>query len=191
MKSLKVFCLVLLCGLMAVPLRAQTTDYEAKIRALNLKKEKIKEQEKAALKAEIEGVEKRLSKGEISPAEAQSAKEEFARKRALNIENRIAIVDNQIALLERNKGEDLKLQRSDTAAYTQIRIGWGNGDDEEEDQFFGFETIGLISSIFLNTNYYECLPCSSPCVTCSVDSTTCTSCVAGYSLSGTNCLTTC
>ena len=138
MKSLKVFCLVLLCGLMAVPLRAQTTDYEAKIRALNLKKEKIKEQEKAALKAEIEGVEKRLSKGEISPAEAQSAKEEFARKRALNIENRIAIVDNQIALLERNKGEDLKLQRSDTAAYTQIRIGWGNGDDEEEDQSFGF-----------------------------------------------------
>ena len=55
----------------------------------------------------------------------------------------------------------------------------------------GYYSALLISSIFLNTNYYECLPCSSPCVTCSVDSTSCTSCVAGYSLSGTNCLTTC
>jgi hypothetical protein len=137
MKSLKAVCLFLLLALMTAPLGAQTTNYESKIRALNQKKEKIKEQEKAALKAEIEGVETRLRKGEITADEAQSAKEEFARKRALNIENRIAIIDNQIALLERNKGEQLDMKRAEPEV-AQIRIGWGNQDDEEFEQFFGF-----------------------------------------------------
>lgn len=137
MKSSKAIYLFLLWGLMVVPLTAQTTDYEGKIRALNLKKEKIKEQEKAALKAEIEGVETRLRQGEITPTEAQTAKEEFARKRALNIENRIAIIDNQIALLERNKGQQLDIQNGEPEV-AHIRIGWGNQDDEEFEQFFGF-----------------------------------------------------
>lgn len=138
MKSIQRISFLFLCLLVLGSSYAQTTDYESKIRALNLKKEKIKEQEKAALKAEIEGVETRLQKGEVTQDQAQKEKEEYARKRALNIENRIAIVDNQIALLERNKGEELILQRSDTAAYTQIRFGWGNGDEEDIEQFFGF-----------------------------------------------------
>ena len=138
MKSTKIIGLLFLLLFSLGAAQAQTTGVEKKIAALKAKKEKVREQEKEALKLEIEGVETRLRKGEITPEQAQELKEEFARKRALNIENRLAIIDNEIALLERNKGEELKLQKKDSAEYTQIRIGWGSGDDEEYEQFFGF-----------------------------------------------------
>ena len=70
-------------------------------RLVELKK-KIENQERTLLKTEVELINERLEKGEISSKEADTLKKEAAKKRALNIENRIAIIDNKIALLERN-----------------------------------------------------------------------------------------
>lgn len=97
-------------------------------------KNEITKQEKQALKEAVKSINERLEKGLITEAEAKILKEEAARKRAMNIENRLAILDNRIALLERNDGNVMEL---DTLDYeTQLLIGFGGGDDEE-DRIFG------------------------------------------------------
>ncbi|MFT5847908.1 MAG: hypothetical protein ACJARX_002474 [Psychroserpens sp.] len=62
----------------------------------------IENEEREYLKTEVESINKRLENGDISKAEAENLKKEAAKKRAFNIENRITIIDNRIALLERN-----------------------------------------------------------------------------------------
>lgn len=65
-------------------------------------KKTIETKEREFLKTEVENINKRQGSGEITESEAQKLKKEAAKKRALNIENRLAIIDNKIALLERN-----------------------------------------------------------------------------------------
>lgn len=75
---------------------------QQQIDSLTIQKDRIVSDEKTLLKEEVSTVKKRLENNEISEKEADSLKQEFAMKRALNIENRTTIIDNQIALLERN-----------------------------------------------------------------------------------------
>jgi hypothetical protein len=82
-------------------------NHKDKIQDLKEQKEKITQEEKEALKNEVEVIDKRLERGSINAEEATELKEDAARRRALNIENRLAIIDNKIALLERNKDDDL------------------------------------------------------------------------------------
>ncbi|RIV73994.1 hypothetical protein [Flagellimonas aequoris] len=98
-------------------------DYEKEVRILKIEKERIIEQEKDALKLEVRDINRRLEKGDISEAEARILKEEVAKRRALNIENRVAIVENKIALLERNEGEILTLSEVDTLENDHINLG--------------------------------------------------------------------
>lgn len=96
-----------------------------KIEELKKLRDDIKNQEKEFLKVEVESINKRLGNGEISYNEAEILKKEAANKRALNIENRIAIVSNKISLLERNEdgynaNEDEELSK----------IGFSLGGDE-------------------------------------------------------------
>jgi len=69
---------------------------------LEKQREKIMEEEKAALKIKLERIQMRLDNKSISQEEADRLKKEAAEKHALNIENRIAILENKIALEERN-----------------------------------------------------------------------------------------
>lgn len=62
----------------------------------------IENEERQFLKKEVEAINSRLESNEISSEEAEVLKKEAAISAALNIENRIAIVDNKIALLTRN-----------------------------------------------------------------------------------------
>ena len=62
----------------------------------------INNEEREALKKEVEAINTKLENGEISNEDAEGLKKEAAKIAALNIENRIAIVDNKIALLARN-----------------------------------------------------------------------------------------
>ncbi|HXJ99089.1 MAG TPA: hypothetical protein VNJ50_09595 [Gelidibacter sp.] len=73
-----------------------------KIENLKQLRETIATEEKAMLKAEVEAINQRLEKGEITQEKAETLKQEMAKKRALNIENRMIIIDNEIALLQRN-----------------------------------------------------------------------------------------
>lgn len=112
-------------------LQGQQTEIEAKIERFKKDKEDIINAEKEALRKEVEAINERLVKDEITIAEAQKLKEKAAKKHALNIENSIAIIDNKIELLDRNKGEDLKENR------TQVILGIASEDEAGENLLFG------------------------------------------------------
>jgi len=110
-----IFYPVLVLLLCVQSMNAQETEtYKIKIEELKELKNQIAEQEKEALKLEVEAINKRLKSGDITLYDAKILKEKAARKRALNIENRLEIVDNRILLLERNKGNNLVLAEKDS-----------------------------------------------------------------------------
>lgn len=74
-----------------------------KIATLKKLKLNIESEERQYLKEEIETINKRLDTGAITAAEAEELKKRAAKKHALNIENRLVIIDNKIALLQRNE----------------------------------------------------------------------------------------
>jgi hypothetical protein len=76
---------------------------EAQIDKLEVLKQAIKTEERKFLKNDIEGINRRLDSDEITAAEAENLKKEAAGKRAANIENRLSIIDNKIALIGRNE----------------------------------------------------------------------------------------
>ena len=117
---------------------AQEENYQKKIEVLKEQKNKITQQEKEALKLEVEEINKRVERGSITSAEAEILKTEAAKKRALNIDNRLAIIDNKIDLLERNGENVLEL---DTLNYaTAIEIGLGT-EEPDGGRTFGFRIL--------------------------------------------------
>lgn len=108
----------------------QKSANELKIKTLTSLKSKIESEEREFLKIEITSINKRLDDGKITAAEAEDLKKEAAKKRALNIENRLAIIDNKIALLERND----KVEDASGDGFT-FRIG---ADDNSSDSFVYF-----------------------------------------------------
>lgn len=94
------------------------------IEQLEKKKEAVLNSEKEALKREIELINNRFEKQEITSEEVETLKKLAAEKHALNIENKIAILDNQISLMERN-GE---IGLNDNMG--RIEIGIGDMDED-------------------------------------------------------------
>lgn len=84
-------------GLMAQEIKSRS----AKIDELNRKKELVVTEEKEALKKDVIAINAKYNSGEITEDEANKLKKEAANIRAKNIENRIAIIDNSIELLQR------------------------------------------------------------------------------------------
>ena len=115
---LAVLSLQLVCG---------QDDPAAEVKELRERRERVTQQEKEALKEEVLAIDAKLEAGEITRQESQQLKEEAARKRALNIEDRRAIFDREIALLERNNGDVLRLEDSLSYKY-RVRAGWGQRD---------------------------------------------------------------
>ena len=94
-------------------------------------KKTIEQEEREALKAKVQAINQRLDKGEISQNEANLLKKEAAEKHALNIENRIAIIDNKIELLKRN-GYVFEDKTRDERGLIRI----GRGDETSESFIF-------------------------------------------------------
>ncbi len=111
-------------------LNAQDVDNSEEIEILKQQKEEIVVSEKESLKKEVEAINERLVKGELTTEKAQELKEIAAQKHALNIENRLVIIDNQIALLERNDTNYLNDK-------TKLSIGLGSKDRDDGDILFG------------------------------------------------------
>jgi len=103
MQTLTKLLALLVLGFSIQFIQAQETSNQDKIAALEAQKEQVVTQEKEWLKAEVEAVNVQLDNNEITQEEADGLKADFASKHALNIENRLAIIDNRIALLERNE----------------------------------------------------------------------------------------
>ncbi|RMA57679.1 porin family protein [Ulvibacter antarcticus] len=120
------YCITLTMWVLALTYaNAQETQEEnVKISILKNKKEDIINAEKEALKNEVLVINGALDQGAITASEAENKKKLAAEKHALNIENKIAIIDNHIALLERNGEVGLNTESG------KISIGIGDlGDD--------------------------------------------------------------
>ncbi|AXT60967.1 hypothetical protein D1816_11620 [Aquimarina sp. AD10] len=91
-------------------LNAQEQDTNRAVEKLKGQKERIITTEKEALKKEVEIINEKLAANQITIEEAQKRKEASAQNHALNIENRLAIIDNKIALLERNGVENINTE---------------------------------------------------------------------------------
>ena len=112
----------------------EQTNKEESIEMLVKLKKSIEQEEREALKTKVEAINQRLDRGDINQSEADRLKKAAAEKHALNIENRIAIIDNKIELLQRN-GYISKSDDNEDDNYF-IRIG-GNKDEKENFIFFG------------------------------------------------------
>lgn len=124
----KLLLLLILC-LAQTNLSAQDNASERKIRKLKEQREKVEKQERNALKVEVKEINERLDRGSISTDEARLLKEEAAKKRALNIENRIAILNNKIELIERNpEGVNDDSILDDENA---VILNFGNDEDDD------------------------------------------------------------
>ena len=93
----------------------QKSVVDSKISKLEQEKSKVEENEKLILKLKITKINKRLDKNEITAEEAQELKREAAENTALNIENRIDIIEKKIDLLKRNGYDSYQYTRDYTA----------------------------------------------------------------------------
>ena len=122
--------IVILCTTLTIWILSSSYSYaqkypdwtQAEVDQLNSLKENIVQEEKEALKIKIENINARLENQAISKSEAETLKEKAAESHALNIENRIAIVDNELALIHRNGIDSTKIRG------TSIIIGLGDKD---------------------------------------------------------------
>ncbi|WOD44325.1 hypothetical protein [Hwangdonia lutea] len=110
------------------------TNNQEQIKTLRALKDKIKTEERELLKTEVEAINKQLDGNEITFQEAEKLKKEAAKKHALNIENRIAIINNKLSLLQRN---DSVYNSEEAEADDQFVFRIGKGETDDEFIFFG------------------------------------------------------
>jgi len=108
-----------------------------KVEVLKEKRKDIIAQEKEELRQQVEEINARLDKNEITLEKADELKEQAANKHALNIENRVAIIDNKIALLERD--EESKVENDQTFIFS-----WGEDDKKENTDYRDQRTTSTI-----------------------------------------------
>ncbi len=107
---------------------------ERAINALKIGKKDVVDNEKEILKNEIERINKLLSDKQITAEDAQSQKEKAAKTAALNIDNKTAILDNQIELAERDQKYDIKPHSG-----SSIGLGLGNAYDDNGSMLLGIQ----------------------------------------------------
>lgn len=116
------YCIALAMWMISIALTQAQND---SLESLESSKEAIINEEKELLKDAVENINEQLERKEISNEEADQLKKEEAEKHALNIENRLSIVDNKIALYERNKNYNV-IDDEDRAV---LRISMGDDTD--------------------------------------------------------------
>lgn len=116
-------------------------DYEKykqeRIELLEQEKELITENEKKNLKTVIEDTDRKLEKKEITPEKAKAIKEKAAKIAAENIDNKTAIIDNHIALVNRDVYYNI-----DPYTTSYLQLGFGNALDENGSFLFGLQYKG-------------------------------------------------
>jgi len=131
MKSIIIFATTVALLLASQIVNGQEADVNPVQTKLEEQKEEIVNSEKRKLKEKVEEINERLIKQEITQEEAQRLKEEAAKLHALNIENRISILENKIELAERNGLENLNIDDP------RIWIALGGKDPDSAELLFG------------------------------------------------------
>jgi hypothetical protein len=138
----KYLSIIVLCFLFTVTqaqekeLDSVRTNYkELEIKKLIKSKKTVELKEREFLKQDITAINTRLNTGEITLSRANNLKKEAAKKRALNIENHIAIIDNEIALWNRND-KFYQLDVRSERDRKMIRIGSGSMENSGDKLIF-------------------------------------------------------
>jgi hypothetical protein len=123
MKRIIIIGFLVLNGLLCQQSFAQEKDsLQVKLEALELKKELVTKEEKEAIKKKIIAINEKYEKNEIS----------FEESEKLNIDNKLAIIENSISLLKRNHENQIDKRATNTKV--SIEIGGKDGflkiDDE-------------------------------------------------------------
>ncbi|HEX8574772.1 MAG TPA: hypothetical protein VF677_00605 [Flavobacterium sp.] len=117
--------LVLLSGLLVSKAFAQDT-FEIRAKYIAKKIEAITKEEKAALKAEVEAINKKLEKQSISKEEATKEKIRLSGIRAKNIETRVSTAQEELKELVQEK-VDGKIREKDSTR--MFKIVWNSKKD--------------------------------------------------------------
>ncbi len=126
MKTITIYLTLAVC-LLATKLAAQET-FEAKARAIAEKIEKITQEEKEALKIEVEEVNKQLENGSLTKAQADEKKQKLAEARATIIENKVAVAQAELKDLVQQKVDGKIKETSKDRTYV-IDFSWKAKND--------------------------------------------------------------
>jgi hypothetical protein len=147
-KNFTIYLALSLC-LFASKLVAQDKDnkdaqtFETKAKAIGDKIEKITAEEKATLKTEIEEVNVQLEKGAITKEQADEKKKKLAEARATIIENRIAVVQEELKDLVQAK-VDGKL--AEYAKKHEFSFNWSSTKDTIQKSEKRTTSIGVLAT---------------------------------------------
>jgi hypothetical protein len=138
MKNLIIY-LALMLGLLASKLSAQElnqTDlqsnhtFESRAKAIATKIGNITKTEKDSLKIEIESVNEELTKGLITQEQADEKKKKLAEARATIIENKVAIVQEELKDLVQQKVDGQIIESDTIKKPTRIILKWEKGNKD-------------------------------------------------------------
>ncbi|PWB24842.1 hypothetical protein [Flavobacterium sp. HTF] len=127
MKNFTIYAILFLLLLVSKVMGQET--FESKAAAIARKIEKITKEEKAALKEEVEAVNVQLSEGKISQEQADKRKKELAEARAVIIEEKVTLVQNELNDLVQQK-VDGKIKEQDSSRIYVIRWNPKNKDKD-------------------------------------------------------------
>jgi hypothetical protein len=95
MRNFTIYLAVALC-LFVSKMTAQENTFNESVKVISAKIDNVTKQEKEALKREVESVNVELEEGKISAKEAEEKKKAFALKRAENIEQKVALYEQEL-----------------------------------------------------------------------------------------------
>ena len=104
---------------------AKANKFKMYIDKLEEEKLEVIAAEKYRLRVNVEAITAQLEAGTITAEQAKTDKEAAAKNTALNIDNKLAVLDNQIALAKRQEGF-----LTPEVKGTVLELGLGNGYDE-------------------------------------------------------------
>ncbi|HEX9980071.1 MAG TPA: hypothetical protein VGB50_05855 [Flavobacterium sp.] len=119
MRNFTIYLAASLCLFLSKATAQQT--FEERAKAISEKIENITKEEKAALKIEVEEVNKQLESGSLTNTQADERKLKLAENRARSIENRVAAAQSELNQLVKDK-VDGKIKEQDTTGRYSIAI---------------------------------------------------------------------
>ncbi len=118
----------------AVDSTKSQADYrkDFKLQDLEAEKKRVEEQEKFKLKQALNTINEKLAANQITADEAQKLKLDAAKEAAMNIDNKLAIIENQKQLVERGVNYTFEFESGRT-----FEVGLGNATDDNGSAMLG------------------------------------------------------
>jgi len=138
MKNFTIYLIILIFSFVSKVLGQET--FESKAKKIANKIEKITKEEKATLKEEVEAINVQLSEGKITQEQADKRKKELAEARAVIIEEKVTLAQNELNDLVQQK-VDGKIKEGDSIKKHALIIHWNdkewNDDKKRRDSIRG------------------------------------------------------